>query len=255
MTDRRRDPSVGLVSPLPPQVGGVAAAAQWLLDHEHEIECRYEVFDLKRPAAAQAGGRLSFRAVLRQVRISLAFVRWLPGSPRLLHYMVAYTPTGVTRDATLFLLARLFGRRAIAHVQLPSGDLIDEPTSSIRLAALRAVAQLAERTITISPRAAAALEERGIAADWVFNPVSLEPAAEPAGPSRPRTFLDVLFVGTYGRRKGCDVLVEALASVRARGIDARLRIVGKEEYDGEDESLPSESRQPSIFSASPAPTV
>jgi glycosyltransferase involved in cell wall biosynthesis len=32
-------------------------------------------------------------------------------------------------------------------------------------------------------------------------------------------------------------LVEALASVRARGIDARLRIVGKEEYDGEDESL------------------
>src|SRR5919201_6514390 len=135
MTDGRGDPRVGLVSPLPPQVGGVAAVAQWLLDHEQQIGCRYERFDLKRPAAAQAGGRLSFRAVLRQAKVLTSFVRWLPRSPRLLHYMVAYTPTGVTRDAALFLVARVFGRRTIAHVQLPSGDLIDEPTSSVRLSA------------------------------------------------------------------------------------------------------------------------
>ena len=235
MTARRSDSRVGLVSPLPPQVGGVAVVAQWLLDHEQQIGCCYERFDLKRPAAAQAGGRLSFRAVLRQATILTAFVRWLPRSPRVLHYMVAYTPTGVTRDAALFVVARLFGRRTIAHVQLPSGHLIDEPTSSVRLSALRVVARLAERTIAISPRAAAALEERGIAAEWVFNPISLEPQTDPV--RSPRTFLEILFVGTYGHRKGCNVLVEALADERARGIDARLQIVGKEEYDGEDEAL------------------
>src|SRR5439155_12341312 len=44
---------VGLVAPLPPQIGGAATVAAWLLEHEAEIGCRYETFDLWRPADGQ----------------------------------------------------------------------------------------------------------------------------------------------------------------------------------------------------------
>ena len=48
---------VGLVSPLPPQLGGVVTVARWLLGHEDKIGCTYVKFDLTRPTD-EAGGRL-----------------------------------------------------------------------------------------------------------------------------------------------------------------------------------------------------
>jgi hypothetical protein len=43
------EPRIGLVAPLPPQIGGVASFAEWLLAHESDTGCRYEAFDLWRP--------------------------------------------------------------------------------------------------------------------------------------------------------------------------------------------------------------
>lgn len=79
----RADPSqpdparfrVGLVAPLPPQVGGVTSIAEWLLARQDLIGCCYQPFDLFRPANGGAGGRLRSSSVLRQIVLMLHFFR------------------------------------------------------------------------------------------------------------------------------------------------------------------------------------
>ena len=89
---------VGLVAPLPPQVGGVASFAAWLVEHERSIGCRYEPFDLWRPPEAEAGGRVRVAPALRQVRLAARFALWLRSAPDLVHVCVSYSATGVLRD-------------------------------------------------------------------------------------------------------------------------------------------------------------
>ena len=60
VADRTRSAptAVGLVTPLPPRPGGVAAVAGWLLAHQRELGVRYDVFDLAAreiPAARKLG--------------------------------------------------------------------------------------------------------------------------------------------------------------------------------------------------------
>src|SRR3954465_13082921 len=92
---------VGLVAPLPPQVGGVTTVATWLLGHQEEIGCEYVLFDLWRPAGGPAGGRFALRAVPRQVRAAFRFARWLATAPRVLHYCVSCSAVGLSRDLLL----------------------------------------------------------------------------------------------------------------------------------------------------------
>src|SRR5205823_6526370 len=84
------------------------------------------------------------------------------------------------------------------------------PHSRLRSSALRRVAALSEATVAITPRAADVLASWGIRCECIFNPIPLEPPAEisrePRGDS-----LELIFVGTYGQRKGCSVLVDAMA--------------------------------------------
>ena len=94
--------TVGLVAPLPPQVGGVAGFAEWLLAHEGEIGCRFDAFDLWRPETGEVGGRMSLDAVGIQARVLPRFLRWARKAPRLVHYSVSHTATGLARDL-LFL--------------------------------------------------------------------------------------------------------------------------------------------------------
>ena len=114
-------PTIGLVAPLPPQIGGVASVADWLLTHSSEIGCTYEPFDLRRPPGAGTGGRLTGAAVLEQLRLLARFVRWLPRSPKVVHICISCTPTGLPRDTLYVLLLAAARRRTIAHVH--GGDL------------------------------------------------------------------------------------------------------------------------------------
>jgi glycosyltransferase involved in cell wall biosynthesis len=223
---------VGLVAPLPPQVGGVASFAGWLLEKENAIGCRYEPFDLWRPTDTEAGGRLSADSVLRQARLMLALARWLRTAPTLVHVCVSYTRTGVARDLVIVALLRVTGRRVIAHVH---GAALTEGAGPLRALALRLIARLSAETVALAPSSGAALRRLGIEASVVFNPVRLGGSASPA--ARQDAVCRALFVGTYGRRKGAAELVEAVAQLRGEGISIELEFAGKEEFRGEEAEL------------------
>jgi hypothetical protein len=164
---------VGLVAPLYPQVGGIASFAEWLLTHQEELGCRLEPFDLTRDPADEMGGRLRLSSVPRQARLLGRFVGWLLRSPRVVHYCVSWSHTGLTRDVVFMALLRLRGRHAIAHIHVNA-----EPRGYRRTLA-RVLARVATVRVTISPWSEAALARAGISAPYIFNPVTLEPASEP----------------------------------------------------------------------------
>ncbi|HEX2505174.1 MAG TPA: glycosyltransferase [Gaiellaceae bacterium] len=225
-------PAIGLVSPLPPQVGGVASFAEWLLEHEAEIGCRFVTFDLERPPAGPAGGRLAAGEVLRQARLAVRFVRWARRAPRIVHLCVSYTTTGLVRDLAYAALLRAAGRRVVAHVH--GGSLVAGDASA-RATLVRAVARLAAETVTIGPSSAAALGSLGVRTEWVMNPVRIEPAGE----RRSGATLRVLFAGTYGERKGTPDLLRAVARAQEDGAAVELVLAGKEEHLGEEAVLRS----------------
>jgi glycosyltransferase involved in cell wall biosynthesis len=234
-------PVVGLVAPFPPQVGGVAAVADWLVRTEQDIGCRYVVFDLVRPAEDEAGGRVTLASLARQVRLTGAFLRWARTAPRLVHFCVSASKAGLARDLVFLGILRAFGTATVAHVH--GSDPVHVLRSGFRRSALRALPLLSREIVTISERHALELERRlGVRSTPVLNPVRVEP---PEGldtaPGAADAAVRLVFVGTYGARKGVPELLQALAAVQTRGLAARLRIVGKEERAGEDRALRRET--------------
>jgi glycosyltransferase involved in cell wall biosynthesis len=227
--------TVGLVAPLPPQVGGVAGFAEWLLAHEGEIGCRFDAFDLWRPEKGEVGGRLSLDAVGIQARVLPRFLRWSRKAPRLVHYSVSHTATGLARDLLFLSVLKAGGHTVLGHIHvIPEG-------SRGRARALRSLDRFVDRWVTLSPTSVQSLEQIGIEADWIPNPIRILPDGHLPNPAGGP--LRLLFVGRYGERKGCYELIAALAQARAAGTEATLRFVGREEYDGEERVLRDDVEQ------------
>ena len=223
--DTRR---IGLVAPLPPQVGGVASFAAWLVEHERSIGCRYEPFDLWRPPEAEAGGRLQVAPALRQVRLLARFALWLRSAPDLVHVCVSYSSTGVLRDLVFVALARASRRRVIAHVH---GADLTGSEHRVRALALRSIARLSVETVALAPSSRTALRRLGVEASVVFNPVRLEgpvDSGRTSGRCLPSTFRRHLRetersggAGRRGRRASARRSVDRARVCRQGGVPRR----------------------------------
>jgi N-acetylglucosaminyldiphosphoundecaprenol N-acetyl-beta-D-mannosaminyltransferase len=227
------DAEIGLVAPLPPQVGGVASVAGWLESRQDEIGCRYLTFDLYRPPGAETGGRLTGGSVVRQAGLTFAFLRWSRKAPRLVHYCVAATASGLLRD--VFFLALLHHQRAATIAHVHGSDLAEAARSAVRRHALRLLPRLSREIVTIAPSQSLVLRSIGVESRHIFNPIRLD--SHRHAEDHIHDVLRLLFVGTYGHRKGAPELVEALAECRRRDVAATLRFVGKEERAGDEEAL------------------
>jgi glycosyltransferase involved in cell wall biosynthesis len=222
--------TVGLVSPLPPQVGGVSSVAEWLLSHERFIGVEYAAFNLERPVGIEMGGRLRISSLPRQLRLLCTFLRWLPSSPTIVHMMVSCSTVGLARDVAYVSLLRIWRRKVIAHIHGSQLDLA--ATSSIRGLGLRLIGYLAVRSVVPTPWAGRTLSRLGVRAVAISNPVRIAPPTT----ERVRCLssrLQLLFVGSLGERKGVPDLINAVSDARAAGDDVTLVLVGKEEQRGE----------------------
>lgn len=222
-------PRVGLVAPLPPQVGGVASFAEWVIAHQAEIGCEYRIFDLWRPVDAEVGGRFRLAALVRQAVQSVRFVRWTRSAPALVHYCVSLTPAGLVRDLAYVTILRLAGRRVLAHVHGSSPPLRG---GQARSELLRLLARLSFGIVTLSPSLASAFRRRGIETSVVVNPVRPLPVPAPQAHKTTSALL-LLFVGAYGAHKGAPELLAAAGRARQAGIDLEVRFVGREARRGD----------------------
>jgi glycosyltransferase involved in cell wall biosynthesis len=239
-TAELRPIAVGLVSPLPPQVGGVSSVAEWLLSHEYSLGVRYALFDLWRPVDDEMGGRIRLSSLPRQLRLLGAFLAWLPSSPPMAHIMVSCSRVGLFRDLAYVGLLRLRGRRVIVHVHGSQLDLVER--SRIRALELRLIGRLAATCVVPTPWAARMVGRLGIRATSISNPIRISPGAAPTDRGN-SSRLHLLFVGSLGRRKGVPELIAAVAKARAAGSDVTLLLVGKEERRGERRMIEEEIRK------------
>jgi glycosyltransferase involved in cell wall biosynthesis len=223
--------AIGLVSPLPPQHGGVATVARWLLNNQQAIGARYVTFNLMRPTD-ELGGRLRVASLTYQVRQLRQFVPWAKRSPRIIHYALALSPIGLARDFVYLLILATYGRKVIVHIHAVA------PQKPWWRPAMRAIRRLAAEIVTLGQAAHRDLDAVGISSRVVPNAFPLDPQLVDAYrcPDGVKPF-QLLFVGAVGVDKGCFELVDALGAVRKAGIDCRIDFVGLPAFKGEQERL------------------
>jgi glycosyltransferase involved in cell wall biosynthesis len=130
------------------------------------------------------------------------------------------------------LVGRLAARRAgipfIYHVHSPAGrDSTRRVLNWVNAAVEWAVVRGADRLITVSPSLRDYMIGRGIAADRITYVANGVPGSSFTAERRPPTGVWTLgTVALFRPRKGIETLLEALAMLRSRDINVRLRAVG-----------------------------
>ena len=234
MTQGHGRRTIGLVAPLPPQVGGVASFAAWLVANERHIGVRYDTFDLWRPVDDETGGRVRLESFGRQLRQLVRFAAWARRRHALVHYCVALTPTGWPRDALFLGLLRIGRVPVVGHLHNVS-ELARLTSSRPYALAFKQFGRLANEWVVLTPSSVDALRTVGISARCIPHPIRV--SAETSAPRAPGVPLRLLALGAYGEEKGSDDLVEAVARSRESGCEVVLSLIGKPLRRGDDDRL------------------
>ena len=141
------------------------------------------------------------------------------------------------------LVGRLAARRAgvplVYHVHSPAGrDSTRRLLNSINALVEWATVRDAERLIAVSPSLREYMIERGVPAERVVYVPNGVPGSSHAIDRQPPTGTWTLgAVALFRPRKGIEILLEALASLRSCGANVRLRAVGSFETPGYESTI------------------
>jgi len=231
-------PRLMIVGPLPPPIGGVETFTQAILESRalEAFEVTHCDTTKGRPKSTQGrfdAGNLGW-AARHFARLARACART---RPQVVYIPIAGTWSGVLRDLTLGFIAKRSGARVIGHQH--AGDIaavlarrgLDERLVRGGLARFDRLLVLGERWRTM-------FLSYGIPMPCEVCPSTFRREVFEAGraarrPERDPGRLRVLFVGQIGERKGVLDLLEAIATLRARGTVVMLTLVGPEQLPGE----------------------
>ncbi|MFL5963652.1 MAG: glycosyltransferase family 4 protein [Gaiellaceae bacterium] len=174
---------------------------------------------------------LTLRAVGRQAAAAPRYLHWLGRKVAAVHYCVALTPTGLTRDLLYIGLARAVRKPVVGHIHNVS-DLDRLDRSRLLRLALRLVARWSTAVVVIARVAQVRLQEIGVESRCIYLAQRFDAPSVRKHEAREGD-LTVLFVGAYGRAKGLDELIASIAAVRRNGHSVRLKVVGYEHRPGE----------------------
>ena len=229
MTGQAKPLRILVVGQTPPPHGGQAVMIQALLQGRYS---RIQLFHVRMTFSADMDsvGKFALGKVFT-LFATMARVAWA----RVRHRtpVLYYPPSGpnkvpVLRDIALLCATRWLFRRTVFHFHAggvsefaPQLPALIRPL--FRMAYRRP--DLAIRTAAQNPDDGAALGARRctVVPNGIADARHTLPEHE-AGPGLP---IEILFVGVLVESKGVRVLLEAFATLRKQGVDARLRIMGR----------------------------
>lgn len=177
------------------------------------------------PAARQTQEARLYRTPMRG-RLDLLCGRRIAGLIRQEDFALVHTHTPRSLLAGA-VAARLAGVPLVYHVHSPTARDSSRWLQNLLNARLeRWLLSCASRLICVSPSLAELMSAEGVSAKCVRYVANGVPFAAPTARQRPRGGWTLTMAALFRPRKGIEVLLEALAAVRAAGCNVHLRAVG-----------------------------
>ncbi len=153
------------------------------------------------------------------------------------------------------LVKRRTGLPLVYHVHSPaSADSTNRISNWVNDRLERWCAESVDQLITVSPTLTDHMHRRGHAADklqCVVNGTPILPEDHPGARRRPAPVgpLVVGMVALFRPRKGAEVMLDTLATIRSRGHDVRLRAIGPFETPEYEEAIKNRVHKLGLFDA------
>lgn len=202
--------------------GGIGRVMTYL---KREIDAHIPDISLSVHAA-----RLTDRPILKHATVPFALalfaIRVIVGRIGIAHINVA--PRGSTSRKRLFAqLAKALGCRVLLHLHGSGYDEFYAAQNPARQARIRTFFASADRVVALSPYwTRFMVSQMGIDPSKIVEiPNGVPSAIRPRDPGDPAT-PSIAFLGLLGKRKGTDVLIEALSILAARGLSFRAVLAG-----------------------------
>lgn len=225
-----------MIGPMVPAVGGMVTVIEQLM--AGPLGQSFEF--VRHPAnGAAAGWRSPLRAVRRHLRQMVRLVRCIrQAGAGLIH---VHTCSGLTfyRNLLDATVARWCSVPVLLHVHGAQFDEFCARSGPLGRSLIRRGLSRADQVVVLSQRWRELLRPYAPQARFVVVPNGVPVPAEVAGEAQPADAgpCRFLFLAAICRRKGIDVLLEAAAKLRDRGMAFRLTVAGPEERPGEARNL------------------
>ncbi|HEX2921525.1 MAG TPA: glycosyltransferase family 4 protein [Bacteroidales bacterium] len=165
------------------------------------------------------------------LHLAIAYLKWIKLNSTekniLIHFNLSLTKPSVMRDCPLIIISRIFHRRIVIHLHGGEYLLHKNPPAIVKFF-LRAVFREDIPKIVLSPLEAKNLQKKfNTNNTWVLP--NCPDLTDSEGFNRPPCFdtsLTLLFIGRISKDKGLDYILQALLSLKSRGVKFRFVMAG-----------------------------